>query len=65
MHESKSINTPLGHHTKLSIILAPNSKEDKMKMNIISYINRVGSIIYRWNVAYQIQHMSLIRLASS
>jgi len=31
MHESKPVGTPLGHHTKLSIIQAPSVKIERRK----------------------------------
>ena len=46
MHQSKPVSTPLGHHTKLSITQAPNTEEERRKMDIIPNASGVGSIMY-------------------
>ena len=46
MHQSKPVSTPLGHHTKLSIIQAPETTEERSKMNQTPYASGVGSIMY-------------------
>ena len=33
MHQSKPVSTPLGHHTKLSVIQAPETTKERSKMN--------------------------------
>ena len=46
MHLSKPVSTPLGHHTKLSIIQALETAEERSKMNQTPYTSGVGSIMY-------------------
>jgi len=38
-HEPKPTMTPLGFHTKFSIIQVPNSEEEGREMNITPYAN--------------------------
>ena len=46
MHQYKPVSTHLGHHTKLSITQAPNTEEERRKMDIIPNASGVGSIMY-------------------
>jgi len=46
MHQSKPVNIPLGHHTKLYVIQAPEIAEERSKMNHTPYVSGVGSIMY-------------------
>ena len=46
MHQSKPVSTPLGHHTKLSVIQAPETAEERSKMNQTPYASGVESIMY-------------------
>ena len=47
MHQSKPVSTPLGHHTKLSVTQAPETTEERSKMNQTPYASGVESIMYR------------------
>ena len=63
MHQSKPVSTPLGHHTKLSITQAPNTEEERRKMDTIPYASGVGSIMYgmvcsRPNLAHAVSIVS-------
>ena len=46
MSNSKTVSTPLGHHTKLSIKQYPLSKDEKQVMESTPYASGVGSIMY-------------------
>ena len=46
MHQCKSVSTPLGHHTKLFVIQALETAEERPKMNQTPYASGVGSIMY-------------------
>lgn len=46
MHQSKSVSTSLGHHTKLSIMQAPTTEEERSKMDTIPYTSRVADQIW-------------------
>ncbi|WJX42094.1 hypothetical protein P8452_29365 [Trifolium repens] len=46
MSDSKVVNTPLGHHSKLSIKQCPQSEDEKEKMEGTPYASGVGSIMY-------------------
>lgn len=46
MHQSKPVSTPLGHHTKLFVIQALETIEERSKMNQTPYVSGVGSIMY-------------------
>ncbi|MCI03809.1 retrovirus-related pol polyprotein from transposon tnt 1-94, partial [Trifolium medium] len=60
MTDSKILNTPLGHHSKLSIKQCPQSEEEKRKMESIApCASGIGSIMYdivcsRPNLSYAI-----------
>ncbi|CAJ2636069.1 unnamed protein product [Trifolium pratense] len=46
MTDSKVVNTPLGHHSKLSIKQCPQSEDERKKMESTPYASGVGSIMY-------------------
>ncbi|WJX64387.1 hypothetical protein P8452_49170 [Trifolium repens] len=46
MSDSKVVNTPLGHHSKLSIKQCPQSEDERKKMESTPYASGVGSIMY-------------------
>ncbi|KAK2447548.1 secreted RxLR effector protein [Trifolium repens] len=46
MSDSKVVNTPLGHHSKLSVKQCPQSEDEKKKMEGTPYASGVGSIMY-------------------
>ncbi|WJX45133.1 hypothetical protein P8452_32036 [Trifolium repens] len=46
MSDSKVVNTPLGHHWKLSIKQCPQSEDERKKMESTPYASGVGSIMY-------------------
>jgi len=47
MSNFKTVSTPLGHHTKLSIKQCPQSEDEKKEMESTPYASGVGSIMYR------------------
>jgi len=63
MSNSKTVRTPLGNHTKLSIKQCPQSEDEKKEMEITPYASGVGSIMYRMvcsrpDLAYAVSIMS-------
>jgi len=63
MSNSKTVSTPLGHHTKLSIKQCPQSEDEKQEMESTTYASRVGSIMYgmvcsRPDLAYAVSIVS-------
>ncbi|XP_035545683.1 secreted RxLR effector protein 161-like [Juglans regia] len=46
MDQLKTISTPIGQHSKLSVTQAPETEEDKEFMQKIPYASMVGSIMY-------------------
>ncbi|MCH88004.1 retrotransposon protein, partial [Trifolium medium] len=46
MTDSKVVNTPLGHHSKLSIKQCPQSEKERKKMESTPCASRVGCIMY-------------------
>ncbi|CAJ2668093.1 unnamed protein product [Trifolium pratense] len=46
MTDSKIVNTPLSHHSKLSIKQCPQSEDERKKMESTPYASGVGSIMY-------------------
>ncbi|PNX79295.1 GDSL esterase/lipase, partial [Trifolium pratense] len=57
MLDAKTVTTPLGYHTKLSVMQCPQSEEEKRRMEGIPYASCVGSILHdmvcsRSNLAY-------------
>ena len=46
MSNSKTVSTPLGHHTKLSIKQCPQSEDEKQAIESTPYASGVGSIMY-------------------
>ncbi|CAJ2646442.1 unnamed protein product [Trifolium pratense] len=46
MTDSKVVNTPLGHHSNLSIKQCPQSEDERKKMESTPYASGVGSIMY-------------------
>jgi hypothetical protein len=46
MHQSKSVSTTLGQHTKLSSKQSPSTAEERKTMDQIPYASGVGSIMY-------------------
>ena len=62
---SKIVNTPLGHHTKLSIKQCHQSEDEKQVMASTPYASGVGSIMYgmvcsRPDLAYAVSIVSRI-----
>jgi len=63
MSNSKTVSTPLGHHTKLYIKQCPQSEDEKQEMESIPYASGVGSIMYgmvcsRPDLAYAVSIVS-------
>ena len=63
MSNSKTVSTPLGHHTKLSIKQCPQSEDEKQEMDSTPYASGVGSIMYKMvcsrpDLAYVVSIMS-------
>ena len=46
MHESKPVSTPLGSFTKLSSTQAPETEEERIRMESVPYASGVGSVMY-------------------
>jgi len=46
IHESKPVDTLLGHHIKLSITQSSSSEKGRKEMKTIPYANGVGNITY-------------------
>jgi len=59
MHKSKSVNTPLAGHFKLSLKQSPTSEKEMKEMKKIPYSSVVGSLMYvmictRPDIAYAV-----------